>query len=482
MNKLRFNDFPDSRNTEVDKLPNKTLPASGYRWVPASTKPSWYSGITAYYAEHLDKDVPYGTYLTKLENSPAVARVLKTPSYSMIYTTASVKHLPRPPDAVVYPGREALSRIGFMLYGVADAPTMRKSIARDKLRSLGFVIQDSGGFQLAMGTEEFIDPVHVAAMHGMYADSGVALDIPTFGVGDRRLLVATAEVLNANNNILREATHKNARLMNIAHGSFLPLRKEFIKIATRDQKLDSLCIAGLRQTAMAKVKFTPLRFAAHVVFTILETKRSYPHYHVLGVATDWQMAILSLVAAKLKVFVTSDSASHTLSASAGALLNYGSPEQTFFRAPKTNESKGWVLNRCNCRVCVQTKYLRAYADVAATMFYHNAYAIHNQAELLSQLSEELLIEGKESRYIARSLANNTLAGTTKDKAHVQFMDSFNAAVDLVLTVKKADEVLTAVKEPTSTSSGLFAEQKSKTDRLVSLVHKYEAYHKKKFLK
>jgi hypothetical protein len=219
------------RNTSIDK----GFPIDyGYRWIPAAAVNSVLKTV-AHKRPNNNLKKPLGVFPVKNESGRIVyeARtptsiVSSSSSKSVLKAHLGEKVLAKYPDTPPL-GKEFHRFAGFSLYGVSDAPTSKRSPDRDDLRKECYMLQDSGGFQLATGVEEFLDPLRVASAHITYADSGVTLDIPSFGIKDSSLLNATAKVQAANSAVIADKVNGACKLLNICHGATLPLRLQYMK-------------------------------------------------------------------------------------------------------------------------------------------------------------------------------------------------------------------------------------------------------------
>lgn len=452
-----------NRDTDLDK----ELPKSGYFWVPASMSNSMANMRVS--QSPADKSKPLG--ITKKVVANRTLATFRTPAHTLKVAT-DVRFFPNEDSYNL--GSYFLRSAKFALYGANDATLSKKAKWRDDIRSNAYVIQDSGGFQIATGVEDFLDPIDVAKAHSLYADSGVSLDIPTFKTRDKELLLTTARVLVANSKVLRENAHKNVQLLNVSHGVTLDFRLAYLKEIGKGIPLESICVGGLRQNATSDKGnyITPERFAAHVLLVMLYTDKMYEHYHVLGVASDWQMAIMALVARVHGKVVTSDSASHNLSGLAGILINYGSRDKPAYRIGM--EEDEWSTARCSCKVCSYAKYEVVHRKIATLSSLHNGLSLVDKARTMRSL-----VSGYE-KITANQLAHLLYANTASVGTALHMKSSFYKAVQLVLKTKSYKE-LAAVKEHSTAGSSLFERHHNQGGEIVrAAVKRYETYHKKSF--
>lgn len=468
---------PDiTRDTSLDK---PDYPALGYHWVPAAIDGS-IPNIKIGYAE-IESPSFLGVKKKTIDNRAYL--LIGAPTRKAVVTAGTLAPFKDALTHKVLVGDEFLKATKFSLYGVPDAPLRSDSAKRKHIRKHSYVIQDSGGFQLATGVQDFVDPRHVSRTHSIYADSGVALDIPGSSVRDHDLVMASARMLVANNKIMREETDKAVRLLNVCHGYNLQTRLDYLKIILKGEPLDSLCIGGLRQPAVAAKsqhnleRSTPTGFTAHVLLSMFATEKLYYHYHVLGVAADWQMAILSLASAVHQKLITSDSATHALTGKSGALIGYGSHKSVNYKVGRSMED--FVNARCACPVCAALKYEFPFRDGSGSLAdIHNGFALNTKARTADALAKMYY---KKLR--APELANLLLNNTGVANATPLMIRDFYSAVDLVMNAKSAESLMHHQHTPKKTSLfGHSAKHAPDYSTFRTVLGRYEKYHKKSFFK
>lgn len=170
------------------------------------------------------------------------------------------------------------------------------------------VMQDSGGFQIAHGAVDFINPVTLAGIYTRNADEGIVLDLPARQLGDDpEVLKKTAAIHRLNARLMQKNLPKNFRLGDVAHGLNLDLVDGYRK-NTNDEKIDYkfLCISGALRFNMVET--------IHRCLHIMTTGRQYDHYHVLGVGNPPLLAALARLVYMMKqsgrhVLLTTDASS-----------------------------------------------------------------------------------------------------------------------------------------------------------------------------
>ncbi len=385
-----------------------------------------------------------------------------------------------PADKIKFPGIEALDESDFCLYNQADVAMVSKTgkAIRDKVRAHSYVIQDSGGFQLVSGVCDFIDPHDVAKKHTLYADSGVSLDLPVSGVPGKKFALATAQMLAANTKIILEDVAPDVKIMNVCHGATLDIRNAYLDIVTKNPA-HSLCIAGLRRSAVHNGdtfdRTSPVAFASHILLAMLKTQKLYQHYHVLGVATHWQMALMALAAAVHQKIVTSDSASHSLSAKSGLLLYYQGEYSVTLQGREANI---YHATYCGCPMCHSVRDHLWYKIGPHWMsMIHNVYALLRNAKVFNEVAKTAVAKNYDAPHTVKEFLRNI------PDLHHKHHNSFLRAVSLIYKTTKISELKALPEDPKT--NALFASSKAESsvvpDRMLSILRAYEKFHKKKWL-
>lgn len=381
-------------------------------------------------------------------------------------------------DKIKWPGKKAIKATKFSLYNQADVATesVKGKAIRDLVRKDSYVLQDSGGFQLVSGVADFVDPLQVARKHTLYADSGVSLDLPVSGVNDKAFALATAQMLIANTRVILTNVPPQVKVMNICHGATLEIRGAYLDAVIKEPA-HSLCIAGLRKAATSHEndfdRSSPFAFASHILLAILKTEKIYQHYHVLGVATPWQMALIALIAHQHQKIVTSDSASHTLSAKSGLLLDYA--ERSAYKSLGRHITS-YSQMYCSCPMCYELKDSLWYKVGAHWMpAIHNMYALLRIGEKFDHLAQVLLHENLAEPVIVKHLMRN-LPGLPHKVSH-----DFQRAVRLIRNTTKVEQLRNLPEG--GKNIGLFAgaAKEKISPRQIEVVQKYEKYHNAKWL-
>jgi hypothetical protein len=247
----------------------------------------------------------------------------------------------------------------FGLINWLDRP--KKDLLRGHL-----LIQDSGGFQLAVGREDFISPADLLNAH-KDIDLGVSLDIPLTAFNGNELtdvqLKRLASVTSRTNKYLEDNGYKS--YLNVNHGATIRERLKWLEASRKGVKHGAgLSIGGFRSTAKAYVD--PRAFASAAVALIKES--GYRYFHFLGATAGWQMVILAALAARYKVVITSDSSTWIQMGISATIYdnNFGLVDI----APRGSPLAHRYLN-CNCFVCEKVKWEYVYSQNVQMALGHN---------------------------------------------------------------------------------------------------------------
>ena len=439
----------------MNKFPEKI----GYHWAPAAMEKLYYNCLVK---------KPSEQFMQKKETRKAGTRsylVMEGLNTKLIYSSML------PLKGGWYAGRELLQQLSFGLYN-AHNKSMKKSHYRlaDELGKLVYRIQDSGGFQLFSGVQDFIDPKDLVRYHDRFADSGVGLDLPLSTIRDLSVLQGGARMLAANTEVMLKARKKPWQLMNVSHGLTPPLRAAWQKIALAEPG-DSLCIAGLRGSIDKKaVGANPTAVAAHLLVGMLHPN-DYKHYHLLGLSSISGMILAALISNLHQKVVTSDSTTYLNGQQFG---NFG------YNPIEPATEHNYRRLECSCAVCAFVEYEYWMKDNAYFMSIHNAYRISHICETVNGMMRHAIESKMKPSQIMRMIMAAKIGLGTRYSA------SMLAAVDLILnTTKYEDACKINVSYTTPIIGSLFRPAPEKAEdltRQIKIIKTYEKYHNKRFLK
>lgn len=457
---------PGPRNKDLPwKTPTKAI---GYYWMPAATdEVSCFRNI----AVLEQKNTVFGSRRIKEQNGKKahMVFVMKNPTQTV---WASAKPLPESvlnkPGVKLYDfglndGRAYLSdNVKFAMYNASTASNKHMDV-RDRIRKCTYVVQDSGGFQLFVGKTDFLSPTEIVQRHNQYADVGVGLDIPGYGITDSKIIDATAKVLAANNTEMVKSKHPKLKLMNVSHGMNIEQRIRYLEIVMAEEPLDSLCIGSVK-TNMGERPMNPERFIGHLLATILVSDKVYHHYHVLGIGTRWQIALLALAAVKFKKLITSDSANYAKTAFNGQYLAYG--YSNFPLGKSLGDHPSHMPLRCWCPACSVFKYVETYRSASELTIAHNFWSAAQTAKDYNEMAHA----DPEGRWIL---------------TEVPYLEALKIRMRRALTVLHETNSLADLHrihkgKAEHSRLGLFSG--GEEDRRIQIIRNYENHHGRTFYK
>jgi hypothetical protein len=242
------------------------------------------------------------------------------------------------------------------------------------------LIQDSGGFQIAVGREEFISPACLLEAH-KGIDLGVSLDIPLIAFSGRELekdqLARLVSVTRNTNKYLENNGYKS--YLNVNHGATIRERLKWLELSRKGVAHGAgLSIGGFRTSSKAYVH--PKAFASAAVELIKES--GYKYFHFLGATAGWQMVILSAIAARHKVVITSDSSTWVQLAISATMFdrNFNVYDVATRGSPLAKRK----LN-CDCFICKQVEWEYPYSQQTQLILAHNLLMMDKVAAEIKEI-------------------------------------------------------------------------------------------------
>ncbi len=221
------------------------------------------------------------------------------------------------------------------------------------------IVADSGGFQLARGVVDFLDPKDIVTSHNGSCNSGMTLDIPMAHSLQKDFLIRAAKINALNNTIFQKHKRKSLELINIFHGGTFYSRDKYRELV-EDDKYDRVALGGVKT-----LELIPL--VLQIIQAVLKGKK-YKQYHVLGVSGLERWVLLSYIGhKKIAKQITSDSSSHIQS---GINSQYFSPSSLVKILALGDEARQHSVHKtlpCACPVCSLVKYLKPMGDISMAL-------------------------------------------------------------------------------------------------------------------
>lgn len=257
-------------------------------------------------------------------------------------------------------------------------------------------LADSGGFQIATGKAEFINPVNIANWYHHNVDVGIALDIPISNANPFFIEAAQVQKINTNMMFTALAEHGSAvEIMNVYHGRTVDSNKRYHDVVY-DPRSRRLCLAG--------IYFGTVVNAVDMLWRLIDyTKGLYDHYHILGVYNLLLLpALIYMAHAKQLPLLTSDASTHIMSANMRMYHMQRTPEHPVERlviGTKGEKQSKQVLSAyktlaCNCPVCRTLKYYDIFSTLSGAtptflMAMHNMNEILRYSHMMSEMARQL---------------------------------------------------------------------------------------------
>lgn len=387
---------------------------SGFRWMPAAVDMKNHGGLGCYvrYKRYQDKPVV-------VRHKSANRILLECPDRDLLLVRDQHYFWPYKPTEGVWdefvnfsPFWANAQRDNDLHYwmlnyteyiGTDAAPRLRQG--RPRAPHENFIVSDSGGFQLAMGRLDWVDPVEVVKWYNDNVDLGMVLDIPTLNVNSKKDFLTIARAQEKNTRLMLDHKNENLELLNIFHGHDLEWTREFRKVVETPE-IDRLAIGG--------AYYGTLMNTLDQVFGIIEDSRDhYKHYHVLGVWNLLQLIPMMRYASHGRTqMMTSDSSTPVQNANAKRYAYHPAINDIWQLYPIGTHSPTMHVNHhqtlpCRCQVCSTMKYMDALAVLPGalmthTLVYHNVYAMNNYVKMMEPIVKEASVQDLTDLMLAQT--------------------------------------------------------------------------------
>lgn len=340
-------------------------------------------------------------------------------------------------------------------------PVVGKSYIKAPFHAAGLrSIVDSGGFQMLVGSTDFVDPDEVIKRYNANADIGMALDLPLPSEFEPMYFNSVSHLIRANDQYMLKRLTKGIDLAIISHGATLELRKRRLDVLDRDARVVAVAGLGTKPGPGVDRHFTAVE---NLMYVVSRYRKTASYFHILGVTSKLWMFVYALLDASDYVKnIGADSVSHRLSALVGYyhLANF-----KVLELGKNSPYKTTPM--CNCPVCSSIDDLRIIHSWKI-LEAHNLYVCARQTEFLSYL------------------AGAYLKGLVPLKEVYQHLDLTISEAKFATIVRYVQEVIASKFKPLQNKTqtrGLFGSRASKPKadaRFESIIRSYEKFHGVKF--
>jgi queuine/archaeosine tRNA-ribosyltransferase len=386
-------------------------------------------------------------------------------------------------DLDYYTNKGLLGEMGFkwaMVNSSAVASTYHYKDYDSEITDLWpSIVSDSGGFQLASGAEEFLDPHAIVGAHNSSCDVGIVLDIPLPHRFQKDLLLRAAQIQKKNNQIFLEDGRKSLQFLNVFHGSTFYMRQKFREVVETDD-MNRVCLGGVKT-----LDLIPL--VLHAIF-VMTTGKKYDQYHVLGVSgLERWIALSYLGHKKIAKLITSDSSSYI---QCGINMLMFDPEKLLGTVVLTEHALAARRSRalaCSCPVCSTIKYVHGLGLADESVGFRGLIG-HNLFTTRSYVDEIWEVGGQTKQeimtflrpyYNASKLKTVGLALQAIDMALEEGVEKAAAKYAPYLLEKYIGKERKGLFNSTNTNS---ADDKKVFTRFDKVLKTYEDYHQGKTIK
>ncbi len=381
---------------------NTPIKPTRFRWMPAALEYSNMGGLGCYVRYKRYRDEP-----VRLRLRDANRVIMECPDRDLCFTRDAHYAWGWRPDETVWD-----EYVNFSLFHAqpkvdtdlqfwmlnytdyitsSDSPKMR---LRDRQPYEGYVVSDSGGFQLAYGRYEWIDPVKLISWYNENVDLGMALDIPTYGVSNDDDFRTLAKAHRKNLDIMVANKRDSLELINIFHGHTAERMAEYRSIVEHPE-VDRLALGGSYMGSLLATMDSN--------FGLMDKlKDRYKHFHVLGVWNILQLIpFMRFASHDVVELMTSDSSTPIQNANARRYAYHPAVDEKWQMRDLGFISKTTQVNHhntlpCHCPVCSTVKYADVFGVIGGallthTLAHHNIFQMNRYVKMMTPLVAELTI-------------------------------------------------------------------------------------------
>lgn len=285
---------------------------------------------------------------------------------------------------------EALAALGFKHFMVN--PTSKDNQGFLKRTKWCKSFSDSGGFQLARGIEEFVDPETLGDFYRDCIDYGIGLDIPIpLHLQETDWFKRMCRVTILNNKVLTSRMKgSDAKLYDVSHGLTLDNRKKWLHQVMKDPQGPGIALGGIGQ-AIYDTKETSVATAViNLCYVVHASKGIYKQYHVLGTTSPFMQAVFNLLTQQdIAPYISADASTYAQFPIAFATRSVPYTDYTtdFLMLPTDARAFGLF---CNCDICNLCGYPAAYRMNVQANSSHMLFIYRRQSAMVEELVKDFL--------------------------------------------------------------------------------------------
>lgn len=349
---------------------------------------------------------------------------------------------------------------------------------RPYLRAGIDVLVDSGGFQLAQGTSDFVDPLTNAAFYNSHASLGVGLDFPAPPWIDAMFYRENCKLQALNNEVIRANLNDGISLVPVVHGSTPFTRLHCLNsvyVAKRDKVI---CVAGMitKKTDLPQVV---MQRVASMCLVLHRTRKDVLYYHFLGATSGLWLSIAALLAQTgYVVSAGGDSVSHRQSAIGGS-YNLMPHFQGQDRLTQPLKSQVAAALPCACPVCVHVGDARVLRDFRSSELHHTYVDASRKRSISDTVGSYIAGRITRTDLWTHVLGAQGLAAARviPDLVFNYLEDVISKGFDKVPMPVPMKGIPTGARSLFGEGSSLSPTKKAVMERVKRIHKTYEAYHK-----
>ena len=280
------------------------------------------------------------------------------------------------------------------------------------------IMADSGGFQIATGAADFVDPRDLIKWYNENVDCGMVLDIPlphTVSIEDSN---RAARVQKMSTDFFLSEAREDLRFINVLHGGSLEARMRYWDIV-HDDRIKALAFAGYKDNPVAMAsQLYKLAYQAY--------DRGYRHIHTLGVFNlGMQASILWIArmfrdAGKADMVFTSDASTHLMSGKNKIFHTQLGMDWAPKRMLIGDRNRFPTITsqlHCQCPVCRVLKY-EDVMNVLDNALIRFLLSTHNLFEIVRYCNQLVDVCSTTNPTIFKSFVDRHLKGNLSQKATI----------------------------------------------------------------
>lgn len=327
------------------------------------------------------------------------------------------------------------------------------------------VIVDSGGFQMLRGTAEFVNPDDLLTFYNKFGDICMPLDLPLPATVEPYFFDSVTKMMRANDQYMEPRLDEGRILALISQGSTVANRLRRIDGLKRNSKV--VAIAGLNTLVEGDASHKTMTALTNGMAVIDHLRHDTQYFHFLGVTSNLWFIIYSILAGTNYVKrCGGDSVSFRM-ISINGTYKFGMGALNGKTEDLSRHQKTPLGTTCRCPVCRTIVDQRSLLDPRLC----EAHNVWNAIETKNLIADTVQV------YLAGGCSLKDVANQWLPAGRYELLAQ---AVDYVnLVIQKGYREW----KPKVTKS-LFARPKKEPpglDHYRTIIGRYEAYHKKKFL-